>query len=563
MTTLRIQKKRVSKARSVRKSSALTSAIEGGVVTARGRLQPWNWQPDGYSQPVRCKAEDWLTVIAERSGEGQCPVAIRFSSPDGRTLQTVMEPESPGKEANRTGYSWVQAPRGATRVQIMPLGDGNGAELRRLELRPGTERDPKCHPLANLPGWQCYTSGFPIERIVLPESLAGLSGRIAHGEVRIVDTPRSLRKLAAHAVGAAIVIDPQWLSALRLSMSDIERVAAGSWMIIDLETLSGLVNRIGVQTSVATRTSRVGAMSARAEYADVPTRGLALQDVVPYGTFDDGRFSMRTLAATRQWKSYAERTGFALLMSSQTPVESHCNQIVACMRALGQGDLIATDLPWIAAGEQGTAAAPQMTQHLLEMLLGGPVDDAAQFWNRWDDLRVVVRDISDMARRYAPLRPIRWTSPGGGRATLGVEFTQRGSSPSKELIIDTGRIDRASAHDGLPPEPMMLFMRRLARRWNEREDWAVRILSGLRIRWRFESAAGLVYSPLFDAAEAETGQSMVVRLRTGDGWRTTTSRKGDAGPSITVPRSTGFLGDGSIQFQVELSRILNNWIENA
>ena len=90
--------------------------------------------------------------------------------------------------------------------------------------------------LRTWPRWSEYKSPFPLERVVLPARLELLGEYIDGAEVEVVKRPRSLRKLAAHAIGAACVLDPQWISDLGASLHDIERIAAGSWMIMDLAT---------------------------------------------------------------------------------------------------------------------------------------------------------------------------------------------------------------------------------------------------------------------------------------------------------------------------------------
>src|SRR6185503_356689 len=84
---------------------------------------------------------------------------------------------------------------------------------------------------------------------------------------------------------------------------------------------------------VAMQRSPHGLMSARVEYADVPTRGFALMDVFPFGAHTPKRgFSLRVLEANRSWKTYAGECGFALVLSSQTPSEDHCTDVLTAMR---------------------------------------------------------------------------------------------------------------------------------------------------------------------------------------------------------------------------------------
>jgi len=276
---------------------------------------------------------------------------------------------------------------------------------------------------------------------------------------------------------------------LALELTDLERVAAGSWLIVDLETFSMLLNRAasacgrtGSAAAARTKTITYSAeheiMSARVAYADVPTRGFALEDVIPYASLaGEAVFRTRVLLASKGWKRYAADTDFATLLASETPWEAKCGDVLSAARPIDHGKLIVTDLPWLVAGQHGRLLAPHLAEHLLRMHLAGPVADSLQYWNRWDDCRVIVRDMGDMPRWYPPLRAVRWVSERPGIARLGVTLpSTTGRGCCRHLMICTGRIDQRSSHDGVPPEPMTIFMKCLVREVRERTRWAARFL---------------------------------------------------------------------------------------
>ena len=78
---------------------------------------------------------------------------------------------------------------------------------------------------------------------------------------------------------------------------------------------------------LVTRASEHQIMSARVEYADVPTRGFAMQDVFPHATVRDGStFELRALLHSAAWKRYARRTDFASILITETPWEKRCRR---------------------------------------------------------------------------------------------------------------------------------------------------------------------------------------------------------------------------------------------
>ncbi|MBI5864824.1 MAG: hypothetical protein HZB38_10005 [Planctomycetes bacterium] len=534
------------------------------------------WRPDQRDRhathPQACKPESWHLLRWPADSTGAAPeIRVRFVAEDHTTHeQFVRLRRLDGAADGGTWLGWVQAPIAASHVQLVQCDSQWPAA--RFALHRVAERDPKCHPLANLPPPTQYKTPFPIERIVLPESLAELEPLLAGQEVRILRRPKSLRDLAAHAIGAACVLDPAWVDDLKLTLHDVERIVPITWLVIDLETLARLVTRAkAVAAHTVVRRSPLGVMSARVEYADVPTRGFALMDTFPYGVHVPGEgFAMRVLDATRIWRKYSAASGFAPMLLSQTPDEKRCNDVLSAMRAIGQGELIATDLPWIVAGEMGPPAAPRLARHALRMHLGCPLREPVQYWNRWDDTRVVVRDIADLARRYPPLVATRWRNAAEGVVALGISLRcalqSEGGGIARRFVIRTGRIDSVDPHDGVPPEPLIIFMRQLADEWSKRTAWARKHLSGAAVTWQFDTAAGLRYAALFGADESHAAPQAVrvLRVRASEQVEEVGRivHRGDA-DELEVPADSGLFGDRSLDIQRDLSHEIRRWIAEA
>jgi hypothetical protein len=461
---------------------------------------------------------------------------------------------------------WVESPPGATHLQLTAADPAAIDSVREVSLHLIAERDPKCHPSANVPRWSSYLpAGLPRD-VVIPSALDALLPHLDFCETTLLQSPRNLRALLAAADGRICVLDPQWVERLGLTLRDLERIAARSWLIIDLPALAEILRRAGVRdTAAVTHRSPHGLMSARVECADAPTRGFALQDVMPYGMIDaEGRFELRALPATRGWMRFADRTGFATLLSSETPWSNHHAEVLSAARPTAGGELIATDLPWLAAGRLGRPVAPRLARHLLRTHLCGPLEDDVQFWNRWSDWDVVVRDIGDFARRYPPLRAARWASDDPGVARLGLALPARSNcSAHRFLFLATGRIDDRGMHDGLPAEPMILFMKFLARDVREQSEWATRHLSDRTIVWQFDTAAGLRYAPNYDAGPQAPPEEITwvrVRMRPADGGGAAVLRP-DGATTVSVAADQGILGDGSFAFQRDLNHRLRAVIE--
>jgi hypothetical protein len=551
-------------------------APRGGLQVQANIVRRWRWSPEGelLSAAVRCKREQWYLARAfpaEGAGNGSADLLLRFlRTGEVGSAQRVTLARVAGGGPREPLLGWVQAPEWATHLQVHLRDAAQARRFERLVLHPVAERDPKCHPLANVPRWSTYRPAFPIERVVLPKSLAALADHVDWAQVELVGVPRSLRSLAARVIGAACIIDPQWVRALGLSLHDLERVAAASRMIVDLETLAVLVNRSDrARTRVVAHAAEHEIMSARVEYADVPTRGFALQDVLPYATLaGEATFQTRVMLATRSWKSYAAEVGFATLLSSETPWEKKCGDVLSAARAVDQGEFVATDLPWLLTRQFGRLLAPRLAEHLLRMHLGGPIDDNVQYWNRTDDCPVIVRDLADLDRRYPPLRAVRWAPAPSGVARLGITLPAAvAPGTGRHLMICSGRIDQHAVHDGVPPEPMAIFIKSLAREVRERTRWACRFLSDTTVSWQFDTAAGLKYALHYDSAASPAGhapQALLILRAAG-------SSRGDQAVHVSrstpitwsVPADAGIFGDRSLIYQAELNRRLRGWIERA
>lgn len=541
------------------------ASLSGGLAASGKTFRKWRWGPRGarVSEPVRCRRETWYLVrgsLRDGCATRRTIVTVQFLDGDEPLRACTVELASPtGAEPAAGLLGWVQSPERASHLRLR-IDRGTGVDrLEQLLMRPVAERDPKCHPYANVPRWSRYRPPFEISRVVLPRSLEALAGRLHGLETVWVDVPASLDALRRRARWAACIVDPAWVTSLALDLARLETLAQQSWVIVDLPTLANLVRRSGAAKARAVeRHSEDGIMSARVEYADVPTRGLALQDVAPYGTFDaHGGFGLRALRAGRSWRKFADARGLATLLASETPSEKESGDVLSAMRALGTGELLATDLPWLVAGELGQPVAPHLAEHLLRMHLGLPLDDAVQYWNRWQDGEVTVRDIGDMPRRYRRLFAVRWASRRPGLAHLGLSLDAPGAAARRRLVLRTGRIDSLEPHDGVPPEPMMILMRWLAREAAEQTPWARRHLADTSVTWQFDTADGLRYSTHFDsAARLRDVPAKVVRLRM-PGFADEKAGHGAGRPAgsdeIVLPPVAGVHGDGSLDFQYALT----------
>jgi hypothetical protein len=352
--------------------------------------------------------------------------------------------------------------------------------------------------------------------------------------------------LVARSLGAAVILDPEWVRELRLGWQDLALLADNAWVIVDLETIVSLAQAAAAGAALVTRRARDEIMSARVECADVTTRGLALFDVLPYSTVgagegrDAAEFSIRAIRTGRAWRRWAAAEGLVPGLTSCTPWAERDGDWLSALRAGPRGELIATDLPWLVHGSQGQLLAPRLARRLLAASLGLPLDDALQYWNRSDDLPVLVRDIADLARRYAPLRTLRWASEGG-MARLGL--CAGDPLAPRRLMAQGGRIDLCGACGGAPAEPMMIFMKWLARELRESTPWARERLADTAFIWQFDTVEGARFATLFDAAPALPAAG---------------ERRLALGP---LCGGSGVFGDGSFETQAALTGRLRSWVE--
>lgn len=542
----------------------------------RERPRAWGLTKDNprVSRPLRSKSEEWF--LLETRGKGEVPLFVRFECKHRDAERRVVEFGRTPDHPHTARFAWVQAPTDATHVSF-ELGDGAPQPGQQLavQVERGIECDPKCHPLANTPRWTAYEPAFPIERVVLPASLESLREKLAGPRVEILARPRSLRDLAQRALGAACVIDPAWLDRPGFSLADLDRIVPASWLMVDLPSMARLVNDARLaKVSVVERRRQRGLMSARVEYADVQTRGFALQDVFPYGTLSEqGEFGLRAIRHDSEWKRYAAPRGVATVLASETPWAARGGDVLSTARADGRGELMACDLPWLVAGALGPLAAPRAAEFALRAHLGLPIAEGARYWTRWEDVGVVLRDIADMPRRFPPLHVSRWAAADGA-IQLGVHLDGPDGPPRRTCLIRTGRADLSGPHDGLPPEPMMIFMRWLAREVSEDAGWARRALGATRVVWQFGLAGQNKYGVLFDSAPAPHpgAQDRVVEIRRGaiesksgrgNSLISTQSGANQATERWLASGDLGLLGDASLDFQAELTARLRSWLSRV
>lgn len=590
------------------RTSDLLQGPAGGLHAGRRTLRRWRWQ-DGHAlrcAPLRCRRAEWYGVraIVRHDRPEPTTAVLRFYAGGVEIAHRCLALEPPASGPQRFG--WFKTPADADALLVeLDAAAAHGAAA--LDVYPVAERTPKCHPLANVPAWSTYKPPFSPDRLLLPASLSSVRSVLDDAlPVATLAAPRSLKELVAAISGGAAVLDTAWAAALRLSLRDLQRLASVSWLIIDLDTFAAAINAAGVaETRIMAVRGLCESLGARVAFSDVATRGFALQDVFPWGVVDEaGRFSLRCLATTRSFRRWADEAGVAPLLETVGPADRHCEQILSAAWAVGMGELIATDLPWLIAGDaadrvaaaarepqtragglngapqhrveaaaaikpapRATLAAPRAAAHALRMHLCGRLDDAAQYWNRWDDTRVVVRDVADLARRYPMLRPVRWASDDSRVVRLGVALAPgTAARPRRHFMIRTGRIDLLEPHDGIPPEAMMIFVKQLARDLRSGDAWAGRALADAALTWQFDTAEGLRYATLFDAAGAELpppAATLVVRAAPADAERVTTGGRasGDNGAAMRrVALPIGLMSDGSVEFQAGLDRMLREWI---
>jgi hypothetical protein len=548
----------------VPKRSAYRAAPSGGLQATEKTQRKWDWQA-GYpvaSKPLRCKPEQWYIARAfpadSETLTETCVTLVTFDKHGHSTPEVVplRRPEDDRWPDELLG--WVKTPLDAHQLSLV-IPDDQPLALESIELHPVAELDPKCHPLAHLPRWESHRPPFEISRIILPASLEPLVEHLGDLEVAIVDAPASKKNLIDMARHSAVILDPEWFPRLELDADALDELARESWVIVDLQSLADALRTSGrADARVKTRIAQHEIISARNVYADVPTRGTVMQDAVPFCTRDEqGNFSLRVLVANRAWKKYADQVGFATLLQSETDEDKKSGDVILAACPVGGGELIATDLPWMVAGDFGPLLAPRVARHLLRMTCGAPLSERVLFWNHWSDTSVILRDIADLPRRYTHFRTLRWASDDSNIAALGLSFAAE--TPRRHLILQTGRIDRAQRLDGLPAEAMISFMKYLEREWREQTDWGRRFLTGWRITWQFESASGLRNVVEYDSAQGVRPEQPTTYLAV----RTSTAGDSDETRSggIEIPISEGILGDESLAAQEILTDRLCDVIE--
>ncbi|RMF71330.1 MAG: hypothetical protein D6744_18085, partial [Planctomycetota bacterium] len=376
-------------------------------------MRRWRWdaRDPRTSAPVRCKRDQWYLIRAA-CANGRPPACdammVRFLTDDVPCDERVVQLSLLECGATPAAVGWLRTPEEATHLQLR-LVELPPEAFDRVELWPIAERDPKCHPHANVPRWSAYRRREPHGRVSIPAALEGLLDVFRGADVEVIERPRSRAMLAKAVVARTCILDPSWCDELGLTLADLRRLGRDAHVVVDLASFAALLGRATERGKIETRryASPYELMSARVEFADVPTRGFALHDVLPYATVDDDmRFSTRVLRANRAWKAFADAEGVATLLSSETPWENRCGDVLSAAWAVGDGELLLTDLPWLVAGRDGRLAAPRLAEHLLRMHVGLPLDDAVQYWTRWEDPRVVLRDIADLTRRFAPLQAV-------------------------------------------------------------------------------------------------------------------------------------------------------------
>jgi len=535
-------------------------------------LRAWRWNADGalLSAPVRCKREQHYLArgkLVEGAAARKGALMVRFLCDGEVVAQDCLELAAlHGDDSPAELLGWVTSPPDASHLQLHLEDLHYAALFEQVVLHPVAERDPKCHPLANVPPPASYCPPFPLHKVWLPSSLGGLAALLPEQDVGLLEPPDSIERLAQRVRRSAWVLDPAWAKALAISWNDLRRLAENSWMIVDLVTLATLLERAGAATTrVVVRRSAHDIMSARVEYADVPTRGFALQDVFPYAWLPSPtEFAARVLLANRSWKRFADDAGFATLLASETPWEDLGGDVLSAACPVGGGELIATDLPWLVAGRCGRLLAPRLAAHALRMHLGAPLREGVRYWNRWEETGIVVRDISDLARRYPPLRTVRWADTPDGVARLGIWLPAReATQPPRFLLIRTGRIDSAARHGGLPAEPMVIFMRELARRGDAAA--ADEPLNRVNVIWQFDAAVGLRYAHAYEAATAggNLSAACTVHLRRSVEAEPARGPADDREQVVGLPDGAGIYGDGSLAFQARLLDVLEERIARA
>lgn len=530
-------------------------APTGSLFVSDKTQRRWSWidAAPPLTELVRCAKEQWYLLRARDVGDHPrtAPLIIRFFAANEPLEQLAVAPSPVGSD----GLAWFQTPDTATHFQLELPPRENGTVTERLDVFPISERDPKCHPLANVPVWSSLQPPFPIRRVIVPELLAECAELVPEIHFDVSPPEEPFATLRDRARGNAVIISSDWARLRKLDFARLCELAESAWVIVDLGTFAEIVAHDGVDIPVKNLASDNGLMSGRVSYSDTLTRGFALLDAFPYGRFDErGRFSTRSIPKSRKWNKFATENDFAEIITSETPRAKDSSDILVAAMPTAGGELIVSDVPWLAALPERYQIAPQLTRHLLRTHLGAPIPDHVQYWNRWDETPIVLRDIGELPKRYPVLTTVRWEPTDDQSANLGVALRTSGTD-GRNVVFETGRIDRLVPHDGMPPEPMTIAMKFLAREVRNQTDWAAKFLAGVNVVWRFTCVGSSKYSTHFHAAPPTltTGSTTTLRLRSAQ----------TADADQTFPPPAGLFGDSSLQYMDELMNYLKQTIERS
>lgn len=525
--------------------------------------RPLRWKRRGsswHTGPLSCPPEQWY-VAHFRSPTAAPPpmLTVRLFRGTRAIGQICPAPIAVRPQDPRHWLAWFQAPRNCKQFSLELHHAADDLPIVAPEVRAVGERDAKCHPAANTPSWTAHRPALAINTVWLPPELESLAALAPELRFRTIDPALSFAKLDHAIRGAAVVLNAATVARLQLRFASLSRLASHAQVLVDLEGFLSVLTREGFAgLTLGDCCCGHSLTTARVAYADHPTRGFALMDTFPYGEIDDLHgFVQRAIVGKPAWKRFADATACATLLESQTHSSARSGHVLCAAQPVERGELICTDLPQLTALPRHRQIAPRLARHALRTLLGLPVPDHYQYWNRWDEAPVVVRDIADVGRRYAPLRTVRWSAADDGAALLGLELapTSRGG-PLRRIVLDTGRIDQLSPHDGVPPEPMMILMKHLAREAREAASWTRRDLQDTSLVWRFESRAGTKYVSQYDSAAhlapAEAGE-LVLRIRTA-------AAPADApeAPTHRLRADPGLFGDGAFEVLDELYDLIRD-----
>ncbi len=594
-----------SRARRPQTRAPAQSAFPAGGVASEARLaRRFDWRRTGRGiecEPVRCRREQSYIVRA-RLREGAEPRPGEFVLEHLDRDETRIEsqrvlmqpiprlPRGVQDDAAAAGelLGWFDTPKQADRL-VLRLGEQCGA-IAEIVLRPVTECPAVCHPAANLPSGEVVSApadgagataaahqnstarqnkgahenagarqnaavrAAHTRRVLLPASLSRLSAQLESRRLELLDAPASVEALIKRTRGTACVIDPQWIADLRMKWPDMMRLAEQAWIIVDLESAARLLAARGVgDLRLRHRGSSRELPCACVRYAGALTRGFALGDAFPYAVCSPGRFGVRFLTGGAAWRGYADEHGFATMLGLAGAGDSSRRMLCAAMPTAG-GELIASDLPWLAAGLFGPLAAPRLARRLLDAQLAGPPEPRLQYWTPTREPKVLLREIAELQRHYPALLPVRWAGGRDGTIHLGLALrSPSANGTGRSLLIQTGRIDRLPGATSFPPEAMMSLMKLFARERRDATAWADEHLGAATIVWQFDMAGESQYRHVFDSAAplAVHRPPRVLALVDGElGRAPAATIEGARSVHIDVPH--GVLGDGSFDYQREL-----------